>query len=104
MERPVDRGSRRRERPGHRSDGTALSPEREPVADLCKTSRVVADQIDGTTQPKRVPGRALRNTLTVANTGSGTVDASAVSIADPVPANADLYVALAGPPVTIANG
>lgn len=84
------------------STGLRFRPTASPSLTVTKTSSVVSDPVNGTTQAKRVPGSVLRYTITVTNTGAGTVDASTLSVADPVPANTDLYV---GPsPVTFVNG
>lgn len=56
-----------------------------PTANLtiAKTSSVVSDPINGTTDPKAIPGAAMRYCLLVTNNGSGT--ATAINIADALP-------------------
>ena len=57
-----------------------------PVANLliAKTSSIVSDPINGTTNPKAIPGATMRYCLLVTNGGSAT--ATAIYVADPLPA------------------
>jgi uncharacterized repeat protein (TIGR01451 family) len=57
-----------------------------PTANLtiAKTSSVVSDPVNGTTNPKAIPGAAMRYCILVTNNGSGT--ATAIAIADALPA------------------
>lgn len=72
---------------------------------ITKTSAVISDPANGTTNPKRIPGSIVQYSVTVSNTGVGPVDANTVAITDPVPANSDLFVSTAGgPPITFTNG
>nr|WP_166945334.1 proprotein convertase P-domain-containing protein [Sphingopyxis panaciterrae] len=56
-----------------------------PVGNLAiaKTSSIVSDPVNGTTNPKAIPGATLRYCLLVANNGSST--ATGVVAADPLP-------------------
>jgi uncharacterized repeat protein (TIGR01451 family) len=58
-----------------------------PTANLtiAKTSSVVSDPTNGTTDPKAIPGATMRYCILVTNNGSGT--ATGINIADPLPAN-----------------
>ena len=57
-----------------------------------KTSTLVSDPFNGTTNPKHIPGAVVDYTLIIANTGPGTVDADGVAVADPIPANTRLFL------------
>jgi uncharacterized repeat protein (TIGR01451 family)/fimbrial isopeptide formation D2 family protein len=57
-----------------------------------KTVTVYSDPINGTTNPKFIPGALAGYTLSVTNTGSGTIDNNTIVITDPVPANTALFV------------
>ena len=57
---------------------------------VSKTSSVVEDPINGTTNPKAIPGATVRYTVTVTNNG-GT-DASDVVLVDQIPANSTYKV------------
>lgn len=49
-----------------------------------KTSRVISDPFNGTTDPKMIPGAVVEYCIAVAN-GSGSATATAVNISDDVP-------------------
>jgi uncharacterized repeat protein (TIGR01451 family) len=76
-----------------------------PALTVTKTSRAFSDPTNGSTNPKRIPGGFVEYSVTVTNSGAGSVDASTVVITDPVPANTDIFVSTtAGPPVTFTDG
>lgn len=56
-----------------------------PVGNLAiaKSSSLVSDPVNGTTNPKAIPGAALRYCLLVTNNGSST--ATGIAVADPLP-------------------
>jgi len=73
-----------------------------------KSSAAVSDPYNGTTNPKRIPGGAVRYDVGVTNTGAGTVASNTLFIYDTIPANTDLYVNDIGTsgsgPVAFSNG
>jgi uncharacterized repeat protein (TIGR01451 family) len=50
---------------------------------IAKTSSVVSDPTNGTTDPKAIPGATMRYCILVTNNGSGT--ATGIAVADPLP-------------------
>lgn len=52
---------------------------------VAKTSSVISDPFNGTSNPKSIPGAVMQYAVTVTNTGS--VAANLVQIADPMPTN-----------------
>ena len=70
---------------------------------ITKVWTVVSDPVNGTTNPKLIPGAVVRYSITVTNAGTGPVDASTVVIVDPVPTELAAYVA-GGAAVTLTNG
>ncbi len=52
---------------------------------IAKTSDVVGDPVNGTTDPKAIPGATMRYCILVTNNGSGT--ATGINIADALPAS-----------------
>jgi uncharacterized repeat protein (TIGR01451 family) len=52
---------------------------------VAKTSTVVSDPFNGTTNPKSIPGAVMEYGITLTNTGA--VSATVVTITDPIPAN-----------------
>lgn len=69
---------------------------------VVKTSTVISDPINGTTNPKAIPGAVVQYAVTVTNTGTAAVDASTVVITDPLPVGVSLSVAT--PTVVFTNG
>ena len=47
-----------------------------------KSSQVLSDPYNGTTNPKRIPGSAVRYDVTITNTGQGTVNSNTVFVFD----------------------
>ncbi len=77
----------------------------QPALTILKTSTIVSDPSNGTTNPKRIPLAIVQYDITTTNSGPGTVDANSLVITDPVPANTTLYVSTSpGNPVAFVNG
>jgi len=57
-----------------------------------KSVTVLNDPVNGTTNPKSIPGAEALYAITVANTGLGRVDTNTVVVADAIPANTSLFV------------
>ena len=68
---------------------------------VVKFSTVISDPINGTTNPKMIPGAVVRYSIMVTNTGTLTVTSNSIVITDPLP-TAFLYHAAT--PVSFANG
>ncbi len=64
---------------------------------IAKSSALVSDPVNGTVNPKSIPGAIVAYTLTVANTGPSTVDTNSVLIIDTLPSQ--LSVGTAANPV-----
>jgi len=66
-----------------------------------KTSRVISDPVNGSVNPKAIPGAIVEYAITVRNVGSRRVDSSSIIIADIMPT--DIAFAT-DTPVTFTNG
>ena len=66
-----------------------------------KTSAVISDPVNGTNNPKLIPGAVVEYTVNVRNVGTGAVDSSSIVILDVMPAEMAFAVAT---PVTFTNG
>jgi uncharacterized repeat protein (TIGR01451 family) len=66
-----------------------------------KSSLVISDPVNGTTNPKAVPGAIIEYTIRVRNVGTRAVDANTIVIIDEMPANMAFAT---GTPVTLVNG
>jgi uncharacterized repeat protein (TIGR01451 family) len=64
-----------------------------PALRVTKNVDVLSDPVNGSANPRQIPGSVQRYRVHVTNTGVGTVDASTLVIADIVPANVELVVA-----------
>jgi uncharacterized repeat protein (TIGR01451 family) len=77
----------------------------QPSLTIVKSSAVLSDPVNLTTNPKRIPRAVVRYDIVTTNSGPGTVDANTLTITDLVPANTSLYVATtSGDPVVFING
>lgn len=63
-----------------------------PNIGVDKTSVIVSDPVNGTTNPKALPGAIIRYTLTVENTGLGVPDGGSVVVTDELPADTTMFV------------
>jgi len=57
-----------------------------------KSVAIVSDPVNGTSNPKFIPGAIADYTLRVTNTGQGSVGFDALVLEDPIPANTELFV------------
>lgn len=57
-----------------------------------KTVSVLKDPINGTTNPKAIPGADMVYNIVITNTGTGVADANSIVITDPIPTNTMMYV------------
>lgn len=58
-----------------------------------KTVQTLSDPINGTSNPKTIPGAVVEYTLTFINATTGTVDNNSIVLSDSVPANMKMKVA-----------
>jgi uncharacterized repeat protein (TIGR01451 family) len=63
-----------------------------PSLTFLKTVAIFSDPVNGTTNPKFIPGAQALYTLIATNSSAGSVDNNTVVITDPIPANTMLYV------------
>ena len=70
-----------------------IVPVGTPSLLVLKTSTVIEDPINGSTNPKAIPGSTVRYLIGTTNSGSGGADTDTVVITDAIPANTALRVA-----------
>ncbi len=76
-----------------------------PQLRVRKTSEVLSDPFNGSINARRIPGAIVRYSVTVTNTGPGTVDADSLAITDILPADTELLVSGSpGPAVEFIQG
>jgi len=73
-----------------------------PDITVLKSSLVITDPINGSTNPKAIPGATVLYSVQVTNQGLGTADVDTMIITDPIPANTTLVVS--GTPITFSDG
>ena len=72
---------------------------------VSKIALTLTDPVNGTTNPKAIPGAVVRYTVGVSNQGLGAVDTDSLVITDPVPANTALFVDTSGgDPIVFIDG
>ncbi len=69
---------------------------------IVKSMTLVSDPVNGTSNPKLIPGAIVDYDITIINAGTGPVDLSTVVINDPIPANLATFVGASA--VTFING
>jgi uncharacterized repeat protein (TIGR01451 family) len=74
---------------------TLITP---PNIMLIKTALTDADPVNGTSNPKAIPGAEILYTITARNMGGTGTDNDSVYVTDPIPANTALYVGSSGMP------
>jgi len=78
-----------------------------PALAVTKSAQTISDPVNGTSNPKAIPGAFVHYTITVNNPG-GAVDSNSLFLADAIPANADLFVGNLGGagsgPMAFTNG
>ena len=86
-------------------DDVCLPERLIPVLLVSKIALTVSDPINGSSNPKAIPGATVQYTLGVSNQGPGPVDSDSIVITDPLPPEVALYVATGGgDPVQFIDG
>ena len=87
---------------------TYTNTKKQPSLSLLKWSTLISDPVNGSSNPKSIPGSILNYSLRLTNSGPGTVDNNSLIISDPLPTTVELYVGdLAGAglgPVLFVDG
>ncbi|MGA8513773.1 MAG: hypothetical protein WB821_03240, partial [Burkholderiaceae bacterium] len=85
---------------------TVAPPSLAPLLTNQKTVQVVADPVNGSGNPKNIPGAENVYTLTVQNTGSGAVDTNTLVLVDLIPTNSEVFTGnlSTGAPFTFSDG
>lgn len=78
----------------HTANAVFVVGNPEPVLPLTveKTVRVISDPVNGTDNPKAIPGAIMEYEITITNPNASPVDADSVFVRDPIPAQVALRV------------
>jgi uncharacterized repeat protein (TIGR01451 family) len=72
---------------------------------VSKVAQTLSDPVNGSSNPKAIPGAIVRYTLGVSNQGLGAVDAGSMVITDPLPIDTALFVdTSSGDPIIFIDG
>ena len=72
---------------------------------VSKLAQTISDPVNGTTNPKAIPGATVQYTIGVSNQGLGTVDSDSLVITDPLSTDVALYVDTSGgDPIVFIDG
>ena len=84
----------------------ANTPNSSTVAlNVAKTTTAFSDPVNGTINPKRIPGGRSLYTISVTNAGTHAVDANTLVITDVIPTNTSMVlVPASGTPVAFTDG
>jgi uncharacterized repeat protein (TIGR01451 family) len=77
---------------GNDTASVDIVPQGTPSLMILKTMMTLEDPVNGTTDPKAIPGATVSYLIVTTNTGTGAVDADSLLVSDPVPANVALRV------------
>ena len=69
-----------------------------------KTVSVLIDPVNGSVNPKNIPGAQVFYTISVTNTGAGTVNPDVMTITDAISPNLEIYFGIGGSPLTFTDG
>jgi uncharacterized repeat protein (TIGR01451 family) len=72
---------------GTDTDATHIVLQTAPSLTISKSSAVVSDPVNGTNNPKRIPGAVIRYSIGVANAANASGTAESVTFTDPIPNN-----------------
>ncbi|MFL6858879.1 MAG: DNRLRE domain-containing protein [Allosphingosinicella sp.] len=79
-----------------------------PSLTIAKAGIQLSDPVNGTTNPKAIPGAKIRYTITASNSSAGIVDTNTTQFTESVPSTMKLFVGDAGAvgsgPVVFTNG
>jgi uncharacterized repeat protein (TIGR01451 family) len=78
--------------PGNDIATVSIVPNGTPSLLVLKTATTIEDPVNGTTNPKAIPGATVRYLIGTTNTGSGVADVDTVIVTDAIPANSALRV------------
>ncbi|WP_221801725.1 prealbumin-like fold domain-containing protein [Oceanobacter mangrovi] len=71
---------------------TFTNEQLKPKLSVIKQAIAVEDPVNGTNNPKAIPGALVEYSIKVENSGLGQVDADSITITDAIPANLVMYV------------
>jgi len=77
---------------GNDAAAVDINPLGTPNLTVVKAVTTLEDPVNGTVDPKAIPGATMRYVVLLTNSGTGPVDADTLVVTDPLPANMALRV------------
>lgn len=77
---------------GNDAAAVDINPLGTPNLTVVKAVTTLEDPVNGTVDPKAIPGATVRYVVVLTNSGTGPVDADTLVVTDPLPANMALRV------------
>lgn len=86
-------------------DDVCLDVAPVPALQITKSVQTLSDPVNGTSNPKAIPGSRLRYVINVSNAGAGTTDTDSLVIQEIVPTGTALFVQSGGSdPIVFQDG
>lgn len=86
-------------------DDVCFDLSTDPILTVMKMAQTIQDPVNGTSNPKAIPGAEVLYTVTVSNQGIGPVDGDSLAVIDTVPPNTALFVDTSGgDPIVFVDG
>lgn len=80
----------------------------EPSLTILKSAQTISDPVNGSSSPYSIPGAIVLYDIQITNSGTGSPDSDSLIVADPVPANTEMFVndldGAGSGPVVFING
>ncbi|HNP37461.1 MAG TPA: hypothetical protein PKK10_16560 [Woeseiaceae bacterium] len=86
-------------------DDVCFDLSTDPLLHVAKFAEVVADPINGSSDPRAIPGATMKYRIVVTNQGPGSTDPNSLVITEIIPPETTLYVAtMSGDPIVFVDG
>ena len=78
--------------PGNDADSVIVTISPSPEIETIKSVQTLSDPVNGSSNPKAIPGAVVQYTITSSNSGFAVTDTDSVIITDSIPANTEMFV------------
>ena len=78
--------------PGNDADSVVVTINPSPEIETIKSVQTLSDPVNGSSNPKAIPGAVVQYTITSSNSGFAVTDTDSVIITDSIPANTEMFV------------
>jgi uncharacterized repeat protein (TIGR01451 family) len=78
--------------PGNNAGSVVVTINPSPEIETIKSVQTLSDPVNGSSDPKAIPGAVMQYTITSSNSGFAATDTDSVMVTDSIPANTEMYV------------